>query len=333
MIGWGEPLPSVSLGSGWAIVGESSSRSAIGRHRTAQRSAGQRHPWSECARGEGLPLRVLVAELGELGEVLLGGDFFHAELGDVVVGDLGVEEREASGAEVVDEVDEADFAGVGAAEVGAVEHGFAAEDAAEGDAVETADEDVGCGVWAEVADEEEFGGGPWRLVDGEPGLDAVGVALVVEGEEGADDAGAEPGGGGCVVGGVARAGDAGAGADDGGEGVVGGDEEPAGADALGEGAGDAEAVIEGDEGTLAGLDPFDHVIVRAGVGHEEPAAAVALEHERDELFVGAERAVGGGWGLGLVGVGGHGGLCWFVGESTRRDGGGVVRGRREVDWR
>ena len=123
-----------------------------------------------------MPLDALVAELGELGEVVLGGDFFHAELGDVVVGDLGVEDREAAGAEVVDEVDEADFAGVGAAEVGAVEHGFAAEDAAEGDAVETADEDVGRGLRAEVADEQEVGSGLWGLVDGEPGLDAVRVA-------------------------------------------------------------------------------------------------------------------------------------------------------------
>ena len=66
--------------------------------------------------------------------------FVHAELFEVVVGELSVEEGEAAATEVGDEVDEADFAGVGAAAGGEGEHGLAAEDSTEGEAVEAADE-------------------------------------------------------------------------------------------------------------------------------------------------------------------------------------------------
>lgn len=90
--------------------------------------------------------------------------------------------------------------------------------------------------------------------------------------------------------------------------MIGGDEETAGADALGEGAADAEAVIEGDESAVAGLDPFDHIVVLAGIGHEEPSAAVSLENEAHQLLVGAKRAVGRRGRLGLVGVDGHGAI-------------------------
>ena len=218
----------------------------------------------------------------EVVEVLVGVEFEGAELFEVGVGELGVEEGEASGAEVVDEGDEADFAGVGAAEVGAGEHGLAAEDRAEGDAVEPADEDggrVGDGC-----------GGAW-----DPGFDAVGVAGAVEEFEGADDVGAEPGIG-------SPGGGLGAGADDAVEGVVGGNAEAALAHARAERAWDVETVVEGDDGAAAGLDPADGV----ALVHREPALAVHGEDGFDERALG--RGERGRRRLGREG--GHGGRWW-----------------------
>ena len=54
----------------------------------------------------------------EDGEEVLVGDFDDAELLHVGVGELGVQEIEAACAEVVPEVQEADFARVGAAKGG-----------------------------------------------------------------------------------------------------------------------------------------------------------------------------------------------------------------------
>lgn len=73
-------------------------------------------------------------------DVLTVGDIDAAELLHVIVGVLRVEQFKAAVVEPVDEVDEADFGGVGAAEVGAREHGFAEERAVDMDAVQPADE-------------------------------------------------------------------------------------------------------------------------------------------------------------------------------------------------
>lgn len=79
----------------------------------------------------------------EDGEEVLVGDFDDAELLHVGVGQLGVQEGKAACAEVVPEVQEAGFAGVGAAEVWEGEHALAEECRAEVNAVEATDEGVG----------------------------------------------------------------------------------------------------------------------------------------------------------------------------------------------
>lgn len=204
---------------------------------------------------------------------------------------LGVEEFEAAGTQVGDEVDEADFAGVRAAEFGAGEHGFAAEDRADGEAVEPADESrPGVGV--------------------QPGLDAVGVAGAVEEVEEGDDGAVEPG----LFAARTRGGTL---ADDAVEGAVGGDLEAARADARGERARDAEAVVEGDEGAAGGLNPLD--LRRVGVGHGEPALGVEGEGLGDGgLFAGRQAGGGSGHGgllpAGGVGrdAGGSGERAWYA---------------------
>jgi hypothetical protein len=146
---------------------------------------------------------------------------------------------------VVNEVNQADLAGVGAAEIGAGEHGLTAEDSSQGQAVEPPDEA--------------------RRVAREPGLDAVGVPGAVEEQERVDDDRGKPGlwaarpGGGAVVDDLLESG-------------IGADVEAAAADAGAEGAGHAESIVQGDDASVQRLDPAG--LARAVVVHREPALAV-----------------------------------------------------------
>ena len=89
---------------------------------------------------EGRPRKIGVAVGGERASERGPWEPLHAKGGQVGVPDLGVEHSEATCAEVVDEVNEADLGCVGAAKVRAAEHRLSTEDGADGDAVQAADE-------------------------------------------------------------------------------------------------------------------------------------------------------------------------------------------------
>ncbi len=189
---------------------------------------------------------------------------------------LCVEEGEAEAAEVACECDEADVAGVGSVEgvagavreagLGEVEHGFAEEGGAEGQAIEAAEE-MGLA-----------GGGV-----GGPGFDGVGVSGVMQEVEPAGDGGVDPGAF-VGVGVVVRFARLGAVIDDLGEGGVRAEVEGTGADAAIESARDMEAEFGGEGEYAAGIGagPVD---VRGAegfprgsrLGHGEVAAAVGVE--------------------------------------------------------
>ena len=104
--------------------------------------------------------------LGELGEVAFAGDFAGDAEALHVRGELlDVHPGGAAGSEVLSEVEDGEFRGVGFV----VEHAFAAEDAAGIDAVEATDEFF-------VA----------------PDFDAVSETFAVEGGVGGDDGGGDP---------------------------------------------------------------------------------------------------------------------------------------------
>ncbi len=215
----------------------------------------------------------------------------------MVICELSVEELKAPGAQVRDEVNQADLAGVCTAEVGAMEHGFAAEDFSEREAVEAADENLGMCRGVEMA----RGQRPRRILPspnpfplgsgfsgGQPGFDAVGVAVFVEEKKGLDDGRGEPSAfGGAVFGG---SGCGGTGTDDGFEGLIGSDHKSAGSDPLGQGLGDVKSAVEWDDGPLAGLNPLHTGLLgRAlgrGLGHGKPALGVGGKHLRNAADLG-----------------------------------------------
>lgn len=180
--------------------------------------------------------------VGELLEVVGAGDVLDAELFEVGVHELGIEQDVAASSEVFDEFDEAGLGGVGLP----AEHGLAEERAADADAVESADESAVL-----------------------PGFDGVCVSASVELGVDADDGGGDPG-----VGGV-RAG-LGAVFDDVAEGVIEGVGVAGVSDAFGQGASDFEAVVEGEDGAGVGAEPVD-ALAASPAGHGEQSDAVGVQ--------------------------------------------------------
>lgn len=219
------------------------------------------------------PFAIIVTMLFKQLVVGRCGHLFAPERREVLAPHLGVEECEAPGLAVEDGAGEADLAGVAAAEVGAAEHGLAAEDAADAEAVEPADERAAIGV-IEVDGVFRCRRG-WVFVGPAlPRFDRMGQARVVECLEDGDDVAVDPR---PVASGV------GAGPDDAGEGGVGGDLEAAGPHGLPEAAADVEAGGgEADHAAGVGLVPHGRGVMRSGAGrlggHEEGTLAIAVEH-------------------------------------------------------
>ena len=177
--------------------------------------------------------------VGEAAEVLAAGDLRGAELAEVGGDPLGVEEGEAALAQALDEGVEGDFRGIGFP----MEHRFAEESAADGNAVEAT--------------------GEMAVV---PGFDGMGEAAAVKLAIALDDLFGDPG---LIA--------VGAGAHDGFEGLVYADLERAvGENAL-EAVGDVESIVKGDDRARVRLEPADLAVFHA---HGEDAVEVALDEER-----------------------------------------------------
>ena len=229
-------------------------------------------------------------------------DFLCAEAGGVVVDDLYVEDLVVAVPEVCGEGDEGDGGGAGTVEgvacavvvscLWSVEHGFGEEGGADGEAVDSADEGVGVGVFV--------GGGDLDGV-GESGLEEAGVHV--------DDALVDPR---EVIG---RAGGC-AGVEDGVEVAVGGDFERSPSGVACDGAGDVESVGggEGEDGAAWRVEPADLAAVWCcfeGVGHGEVACGVGEEVAFDGPAGQGSVRVWGAWCVGGVVGGSAWHRAWF----------------------
>jgi len=190
---------------------------------------------------------------------------------------LRIKDTEPSLAQVVDEMNQAHLAGIGAASAGATEHGFAAKNASDGKAVQAAYQNHSL---AQKYSMRDFTGRR------EPRLNAVRMPRGVQFQERIDDVGMEPD--------FRRGAIGGTGTDDLPESLIAGDGEATLADFGSERARDMEAIVKRDQPALARLSPFDDVWVAIEPSHGKPAATVHLEHAVNEGHSFREREHGQG---------------------------------------
>jgi hypothetical protein len=192
---------------------------------------------------------------GELGEVIGPGDLHGAELAGGFGEHLGIEEGEPAFLEVGEEGDEGDLGGIG----DAMEHGFAGEEAADGDAVDATDEAVIL-----------------------PAFEAVGPAGLMELDVGPDEGAGDPGG-------VVLARGFGAGTDHPIEGMVEGDAEGGSAEGASQAAGDMD-LIEIEDGAWIGRPPGDGF----GAPGKDSGAIGGEETVDGEVAADGDETLGGG---------------------------------------